>query len=107
MILQIFHMSDGETIEEVSMDVMIRQQAEREVQRMHAYREELVELIGRAIPVDGTIQPLQRLHLSRASIPLKPVHSVLEPSVCVIAQGSKGGTRKGPVKGGGEAGRDS
>src|SRR5258708_13253550 len=38
---------------------------------------------------DGTVQMLQGLHLSRCSLPLKPVHSVLEPSVCVIAQGSK------------------
>jgi AraC-like DNA-binding protein len=71
------------------MNVMILQQAEREVQRVQANREELVERIGRAIPKDGTVQPLLGLHLARASLPLKPVHSVVEPSVCVIAQGSK------------------
>ena len=38
---------------------------------------------------DGTVQPLQGLYLSRSSLPLKPLHSVLKPSVCVIAQGSK------------------
>jgi AraC-like DNA-binding protein len=89
LILQIFQMSDGETREEVPMDVMILQQAEREAQRVQANHEELVERIGRAMREDGTIQPLQGLHLSRCSLPLKPVHSVLEPSVCVIAQGSK------------------
>jgi len=71
------------------MDVMIHQQAEREAQRVQANREELVVRIGRAIGEDGTAQLLPGLHLSRCSLPLKPVHSVLEPSVCVIAQGSK------------------
>src|SRR5579883_1431 len=82
-------MSKGETGEEVPMAVMLLQSAEREAERLHAQREELVERIGRAIRDDGTIQPLPGLSLSRASVPLQPVHSVLEPSVCVIAQGSK------------------
>src|SRR6266702_528070 len=82
-------MSDGETREKVSMNVTIHQQAEREAQRMHANREELVERIARTMRADGTAQPLQGLHLSRSSLPLKPLHSVLKPSVCVIAQGSK------------------
>ena len=89
LILQIFQMSDRETREEVPMNVMIHQQAEHEAQRVQANREELVERIGRAMREDGTVQSLQGLHLSRCSLPLKPVHSVLEPSVCVIAQGSK------------------
>jgi len=71
------------------MHVMILQQAEREVQRVQANREELVERIAWAIREDGAIQPLPGLHLARRSTPLEPVHSVLEPSVCVIAQGSK------------------
>ena len=71
------------------MNVMIHQSAEREAQLMQAHREELVERIARAMREDGTAQPLQGLHLSRSSLPLKPVHSVVEPSVCVIAQGSK------------------
>ena len=89
MILHIFQMSDGETREGVPMNVMILQQAEREAVLLQANREELVERIGRAMREDGTVQPLQGLHLSCCSLPLKPVHSVLEPSVCVIAQGSK------------------
>ena len=71
------------------MNVMILQQAEREAQLMQANREELVERIGRAMHEDGTTQPLPGLHLARSSLPLKPLHSVLEPSLCVIAQGSK------------------
>ena len=71
------------------MNVMIHKPAEREAQRVQAHREELVERIARAMRADGTVQPLQGLHLSRSSLPLKPLHSVLEPSLCVIAQGSK------------------
>jgi AraC-like DNA-binding protein len=71
------------------MDVMNHQQAEREAQRVQANREELVERIARAIPEDGPAQPLEGLHLYRSSLPLEPVHSVVEPSLCVIAQGSK------------------
>ncbi len=71
------------------MSVMILQQAEREALRVQANREELVERIGRAIRTDGTIQPLPGLHLARLSLPFKQIYSVLEPSLCVIAQGSK------------------
>jgi AraC-like DNA-binding protein len=71
------------------MDGINRQQAGHEAQRMRANREELVERIMRAVPEDGVIQPLAGLHLARASLPLEPVHSVVKPSFCVIAQGSK------------------
>ncbi len=87
MILQ--HLSNERQREEMSMNVMIRQQAERETQRVQANREELVERIGQAFRQDGAVQPFQGLHLARCSQALKPVHSVVEPSVCVIAQGSK------------------
>jgi len=64
---------------------------------LQAYREELVERIGRVISFDGTVQPLQGLHLYRHSVPLEQVYSVVEPSVCMVAQGSKefllGGSR--------------
>lgn len=79
------------------MNVMIHKPVEREAQLMQAHREELVERIGLALREDGAIQPLSGLHLSRSSVSLKPLHSVVEPSVCVVAQGSKevllGGSR--------------
>ncbi len=62
---------------------------EREARRLHASREELIEQITHAIPKDGVIQPFKGLHLARVSTPMKKIHSVLEPSFCVIAQGSK------------------
>lgn len=71
------------------MDGINYQPIEREVQRMQANREELVERIGRAINEDGTIQPMEGLYLSRSSVPFQPIHSVLDPSICMIAQGSK------------------
>ena len=43
LILQIFEMGDGETREEVPMNVMIHKPAEREAQRVQANREELVD----------------------------------------------------------------
>ncbi len=71
------------------MDATNHQQVEREAQRMHAYREELVERIARAIPEDGVAEPLPGLHLGHVSKPLEEVHGAMEPSFCVIAQGSK------------------
>ena len=71
------------------MHVMIHKPAEREAQLMQAHREELVERIGRAMREDGTTQPFPGLHLYRRSSPLELLHGVSEPSVAVIAQGSK------------------
>jgi AraC-like DNA-binding protein len=71
------------------MNVMIRQQTDREAQLLQANREELVERLGRAMRDDGTTQPFPGLHLYRRSSPLELLHGVSEPSVAVIAQGSK------------------
>src|SRR5207248_5788765 len=71
------------------MDALYHQGSECETQRPHAYREELAERIARAIPADGTVEPLKGLHLNRSSTPTDPLHGVSHPSFCVIAQGSK------------------
>ena len=89
LILRIFQIDDGETREEVLMHVMNQKPAEREAEWMQANREELVERIARAMRADGTAQPLPGLHLYRHSFPLEQVYSVVEPSLCVVAQGSK------------------
>ncbi len=62
---------------------------ERDVHRMQANRDELVQRIMRAIAEDGDLEPQPGLHLFRISSPTKPVHLVHEPTFCVIAQGSK------------------
>jgi AraC-like DNA-binding protein len=71
------------------MDERIHQQTQRDARRAQANREELVERIGQALRQDGVSEPLPGFHLGRRSTPLEKVHSVLEPSFCVIAQGSK------------------
>ena len=71
------------------MDERDGHQRERETMIQHAYREELVERIGRVVRRDGVEEPLPGLHLARSSVSLQPIHSVVEPSICVIAQGSK------------------
>lgn len=63
--------------------------AASEGQQVQSNRQELVERIGRAITDDGVAEPLKGVHIARTSVPLERVHSVLEPSFCVIAQGSK------------------
>jgi hypothetical protein len=82
-------MSEKATREEITMDERDGHQRERETMIQHAYREELVERIGRVVCRDGVEEPLPGLHLARSSVSLQPVHSVVEPSICVIAQGSK------------------
>lgn len=71
------------------MDADNRNQKQYEERRLRTNREELVERIMKALPEDGLIEPLQGLHLGRLSTPSERIHSVLEPSFCVIAQGSK------------------
>src|SRR2546426_227466 len=71
------------------MDALYHQGSERETHRAHAYREELAERIARAIPEDGTVEPLKGLYLNRSSTQTDPLHGVSQPSFCVIAQGSK------------------
>jgi AraC-like DNA-binding protein len=71
------------------MDSMTPQQAEREAHKTQAKRDELVELIARAVREDGTVEPLKGLLLHRSSSPKEPLHSVYDPVFCVIAQGSK------------------
>ena len=71
------------------MDVIDQRPPEREAILLQASREELVERIGRTMRQDGSAQPLPGLHLYRHSIPTEQVYSLVEPSVCVVAQGSK------------------
>ncbi len=56
---------------------------------MHVGRSELIERITAALPEDGKIEPIEGLHLHRASSLTELVHGVSDPAVCVIAQGSK------------------
>jgi AraC-like DNA-binding protein len=89
LILHTVKISTRARREGVPMSTTIREQTEREMQRLQANREELVERVSRVLHEDGTVQPLPGLHLSRSSSQTAPHHGVSIPSVCVIAQGSK------------------
>lgn len=71
------------------MEQANRRPSEREVERRETSRAELIERLSRAIPDDGTAEPLPGLRLRRASVPTGLGHGVSFPSLCVIAQGSK------------------
>ena len=63
--------------------------AQREVKRIQSSREELVERITQALPADGILDAFPGFRLSRSSKPTEAVHSVYEPSFCVVVQGRK------------------
>jgi AraC-like DNA-binding protein len=63
--------------------------AARTAQLDQLLRDELVERIARALPADGTVEPLAGLYLQRVSVATDTIYGVAEPSFCVIAQGSK------------------
>jgi AraC-like DNA-binding protein len=71
------------------MESVNRQRLSDEAQRAQASRDELAERIARAVPGDGTAEPLEGLRLRRASAPTELGHGTSYPSFCVIAQGSK------------------
>lgn len=52
-------------------------------------RQELVERISRSLPQDGHVEAFPGLVLFRSSAVDKTAFSVMEPALCVIAQGSK------------------
>jgi AraC-like DNA-binding protein len=71
------------------MSSVTLQPSATESRRSHINREELVERIARAVPEDGTAEPLDGLRLRRAGAPFELGHGVSHPALCVIAQGAK------------------
>src|SRR5438552_2261653 len=63
--------------------------SQRQARKIEADREELVERIARVLPRSGVSQPQPGVHLSRFAHIDNPIHTVLEPCFCVIAQGAK------------------
>jgi AraC-like DNA-binding protein len=68
---------------------MNQREAKREAQRTQSNKEEIVERIARALPEDGSLDVFPGFRLARSSGPTAPVHSVYEPALCFVAQGSK------------------
>src|SRR6187401_2390483 len=62
---------------------------EKQARRMRADREELAERIAHAVPRDGKVEVQPGLVFTRLSAPTGPEYAVLEPWVCMIAQGAK------------------
>lgn len=60
-----------------------------ETQRVQADKAELAARIAQVIRDDGRVEPLKGLYFARSSAWKGPVYGVSEPSLCVIAQGSK------------------
>src|SRR5918995_4111511 len=71
------------------MELMTHQQSERETQKVQANRDELAELVARAVSEDGAVEGPGGLRLLRQSSPTPKEHGVSSPAFCVIAQGSK------------------
>ena len=88
-ILQILETGVAGTSEEATMDFMNRPQSEREVRMAQCGREELVELVARAVGENGAVEAPGGLRLLRQSSPTPKDHGVSSPAFCVIAQGSK------------------
>ncbi|EDY80930.1 AraC-type transcriptional regulator N-terminus domain protein [Verrucomicrobiia bacterium DG1235] len=53
------------------------------------HRAELVERLQRIHQSNGIIQPLEGVFVARTTKAMDPVYSVVQPSLCIIAQGSK------------------
>jgi AraC-like DNA-binding protein len=72
-----------------TMQTVTAAQRAPEVAREQTLAAELVTRLASAVRIDGHAQPVPGLHLYRASVPAEPLHGVITPSLCVIAQGSK------------------
>src|SRR5512142_130130 len=59
------------------------------VERMRMSRDELAERIASHVAKDNNVEAAPGLYLYRCSSPTGPLYGITEPSLCVIAQGSK------------------
>lgn len=57
--------------------------------RERANRLELLKIVESTITEDGTVEPLEGLHLYRVSKQIEPVAGLSVPGFCVVLQGSK------------------
>jgi AraC-like DNA-binding protein len=61
----------------------------REIKRIRAAREEIVEEMSRLVPEEGTVEPLPGLLLNRSIKPMDWGGALAQPAFCFVAQGSK------------------
>jgi AraC-like DNA-binding protein len=88
-ILQTWETGDVGTSEEAAMESINRPPSEREARRAQADRDELGQLVARAVGEDGAVEAPGGLSLVRYSSPTPKDHGISSPAFCVIAQGSK------------------
>jgi hypothetical protein len=89
LILHIRALDDAGVREGAAMEATKELHSAREVQRVHASREEFLERLARIVRHDGSVEALPGLILHRASAHTGLAHGVSFPSFCLIAQGSK------------------
>jgi hypothetical protein len=68
---------------------MTNTSSERQTSRFRFDEEELADRIASALPRNGSAGPQPGLIFNRSSSRSEPIHGAMEPSFCVIAQGSK------------------
>src|SRR4051812_20228965 len=76
-------------LKSAKMRKMTTVKTEQQAQRMQADLEELANAIAGALSREGWFEPKPGLVFSRFSSPTEPMHAVLEPWFCMIAQGAK------------------
>lgn len=60
-------------------------EAKREAQRIQSNREELLERMARALPVDGAREALDGLFLAHLTKPMESTLALYQPAFCFVA----------------------
>jgi AraC-like DNA-binding protein len=68
---------------------MNSKEAKREARRVQGNREELLELVTRALPEDGAREALDGLFLARLTKPVESTLALYKPALCFVVQGGK------------------
>ena len=68
---------------------MNSREAKREARRVRSNREELLERMARALPVDGARAALDGLFLARLTKPAESTLALYKPAFCFVVQGGK------------------
>ena len=63
--------------------------AKREAQRMQSNRDELLELMARALPEDGAHEALDGFFLAPLTRPMESTLALYHPAFCFVVQGGK------------------
>lgn len=84
-----FRMTYNHDLEIVTVRKKMNSSKNKLDRRIDEDREELAERIAQAMPKDGRYEVQPGVFFNKLSVARRPAHGVLDPSFCVIAQGSK------------------